>query len=70
MCFVRNTSVTVRLQGTDSFTSPYSWQGQLQSPKAVSELLEFRAHLNNLEMIEHIGSEGDIKHELCLWVMK
>ena len=39
--------------------SPYSCQGQLQTPQSVSELLEFFAHLNNLEMIWHIGRKGD-----------
>jgi hypothetical protein len=45
---------------------PYRCQGQLQTPQSVSELLEFFAHLNNLETTEHVGREGDIKYELCL----
>jgi hypothetical protein len=49
--------------------SPCSCQGQLQTPQLVS-VLEFCAHLNNLEMTEHIGKEGDIKYDLCLRVMK
>jgi hypothetical protein len=38
----------------------------MQTPQSVSELLDICAHLNDLEMTVHIGTEVDINHELCL----